>query len=455
MRFGLRFRLSLMMVLQYAVWSIWLNNLNQRLDKNDLKLDLGSIGDIFSVYGFGAILGPFILGQIADRYLATEKVLFLAHFVGGLLLIAAAYATTFWPIFLLLFAYCNLYMPTMGLTNSITFRALGPENQKDFPGIRLWGTIGWIAGAWAFTAYLDYKKLGFFDTMFSLVGLKSAFASLLVSWNQNVVPLMERMFANPWIGHPQFRDCLRLAGVLSIVYSFYCLVLPHTPPMPASAADPREKRSAIVQSLRLMRSRSFAVLIVIAGLIGIMLAFYFACENPFLESIGIKPEQAGAYMTIGQIAEIVVMIFVPFAVAKLGVKRTMIIGASAWALRFGLSAYGKPQWLMISTITLHGFAFGFFFVVAQMFVDRAAGANIKATAQSFLVVVVYGLGTVVGSGLAGRVRKLNTVNIDGKDVENWTGIWLGPFILTILCIIAFAVLFREERIGDTEPLERT
>lgn len=453
MRSGLRLRLSLMMFLQYAVWSIWLNNLNQRLDKNDLKLDKDSIGDIFSVYGFGAILGPFILGQIADRYMATEKVLFLAHFVGGLLLIASAYATTFWPIFLLLFAYCNLYMPTMGLTNSITFRALGPEKQKDFPAIRLWGTIGWIAGAWAFTAYLDYKKLGFFDTMFSLVGLKGTFDTFLESWHRHVVPIMERLFASPWVGRPRFRDCLRLAGVLSIVYSFYCLLLPHTPPTPAKAAESLGKRSAVVQSLKLMRYRSFAVLIVISGLIGIMLAFYFACENPFLESIGIKPEQAGAYMTIGQIAEIVVMVFVPFAVSKLGVKRTMIVGASAWALRFGLSAYGRPQWLMISTIALHGFAFGFFFVVAQMFVDRAAGDDIKATAQSFLVFIVYGLGTVVGSGLAGRVRKWNTVSVDGHDIENWRGIWFGPFVLTLLCILAFALFFREERIGDSEPLE--
>ena len=264
------------------------------LDKNDLKLDLDRIGDIFSVYGFGAILGPFILGQIADRYLATEKVLFLAHFVGGLLLIAAGYATTFWPIFLLLFAYCNLYMPTMGLTNSITFRALGPAEQHAFPGIRLWGTIGWIAGAWAFSAYLDYQKLGFFETMFSLVGLKAAFASILAAWHANVVPLMERLFGVSWIGVPQFRDCLRMAGVLSIVYSFYCLLLPHTPPVPAKETDPIDKRSAILESLELMRYRSFAVLIVISGLIGIMLAFYFACENPFLVSIGIKPEQAGA-----------------------------------------------------------------------------------------------------------------------------------------------------------------
>ncbi len=110
---------------------------------------------MFTVYGFGAIIGPFLLGQIADRYLATEKVMAIAHFLGGLLLIAAAYMTSFWPIFILLFLYCNLYMPTMGLSNSITFRSIGEANQAAFPGIRLWGTIGWIAASLLFAGYLE------------------------------------------------------------------------------------------------------------------------------------------------------------------------------------------------------------------------------------------------------------------------------------------------------------
>ncbi|MFO0891781.1 MAG: MFS transporter [Isosphaeraceae bacterium] len=446
MSFGLRVRLSVMMFLQYYVWGIWLPMLAQHLGENDLKLDAREIGWIFTVYGFGAIIGPFVLGQLADRYFATERVMAAAHFVGGLLLIASAYVTSFWPIFLILFIYCNLYMPTMALSNSITFRSLGEANQQYFPGIRVWGTIGWIAAGLSFAAYLEYDRLTFYQSFFDALGQHGAFESFLSFWRASVVPLFKSIFALPLVGEPAFRDCLRVAGFFSLIYSLYCLTLPHTPPVPALETDPIDKRSAALESLELMRFRSFAVLVVVAGLIGIMLAFYFACENYFLEHIGVPPAQTGAYMTIGQIAEVLVMLLVPLSVEKLGIKKTMLIGAGAWALRFGLSAIGYPFWLMISTIALHGFAFGFFFVVAQMYVDRAASRDIKASAQSLLIFVVYGLGTVLGSVLTGYVRRYFT---EGK-VENWQGIWMGPFLLTLFCMLIFWLLFREEQFGDNK-----
>lgn len=407
MSFGLRVRLSIMMFLQYFVWGIWLPMIAQRIGDGPDALNLSARlqGLIFTVYGFGAILGPFVLGQLADRYFATEKVLAFCHLVGGGLLIAAAYAESFWPLFVILFIYCNLYMPSMGLTNSITFRSVGEEK---FAGIRLWGTIGWIVAGLSFAAYLSSKNLSFMQPLFQLVG------------------------------KPAARDCLRVAGVVSLFYGLYCFALPHTPPIPAKETDPIDKRSAFLESLELMKNRSFAVLVTVAGLIGIMLAFYFACENFFLQAIGTPKEQVGAYMTIGQIAEVVVMALVPGAVARFGYKKTMILGASAWALRFGLSMIGQPWWLMIATIGFHGFCFGFFFVVAQMFVDRSASADIKASAQNLLIFIIYGLGTILGSLLTGEVRSYFK--------DDWSRIWAGPFVLTILCIIAFAVLFREESI---------
>lgn len=406
MAMGLRVRLSIMMFMQYFVFGTWLAVLPIHLESSGVGLSAGQTGWVMSVYGFGAILGPFLLGQLADRYMATERVMAIAHFLGGFLLIGSAYVTGFWPIFGLLFLYCSLYMPTMGLSNSLTFRAAGEGNQDVFPGIRLWGTIGWIAAGWGFTFYRQAPEI--LQPLFALVG------------------------------EPATRDCLRLGGVASILYSVYCLSLPHTPPVQAKSTPGKGSTNPIVESLELMRYPSFAVVVVTAGLIGIMLAFYFACEGLFLKDIGIPEEQVGFYMSFGQIAEIVCMALVPLAVRKLGIKTTMIIGASAWAIRFGISMLGSPQWLMISTITLHGFAFGFFFVVAQMYVDKAAGPDIKATAQNFLIFVIYGIGTIVGSVGTGPVRNY----FDNK----WPGIWAGPTILTVFCIILFAALFKEEQI---------
>ncbi len=302
MPLALRIKLSFMMVLQYLIWGIWLPALFPFMDKYGIKLSATEQGWVFTVYGFGAIIGPALIGMLADRFFATEKLMAMCHFLGGFLLIGAAYATSFWPLFILLFLYCNLYMPSMGLSNSITFRSLGEGNQSQFPGIRLWGTIGWIIAGLLFTAYQHGNEYKFLDPLFAI----------------------------PWIGKPSPKDCLRLAGAFSLIYSVYCLFLPHTPPIPSKVGDPIDKKSAFIESLELMKSRSFAVLAIVTGLVGIMLAFYFACESAFLIHIGIPSTDASGYMIIGQVAELVLMALVPLAVDKMGVKNTMLIGAGAW-----------------------------------------------------------------------------------------------------------------------------
>ena len=415
MSLGLRVRLSIMMFLQYYVWGIWLPILGIHLGSEAVGLTGPQIGWVYTVYGFGAILGPFLLGQLADRYVATEVVMGVAHLIGGGLLIATAYVVGFWPIFLLLFAYCNLYMPTMGLSNSITFRNVGEGNQDLFPGIRLWGTLGWIAAGLSFAAYRSSANYPALQPLFDI------------------------------ISKPSSRDCLRVAGFVSLVYGLYCFTLPHTPPTKVDHDTAKVKKSAILESLELMRVKSFAVLVFVAGLIGIMLAFYFACENIFLKDIKTPEEQIGGYMVIGQVAEALVIGMVPWVVQRLGVKQTMLLGAGAWALRFCLSAIGQPWWLMIATIGLHGFAFAFFFVVAQMYVDRAAGPDIKASAQNLLIFIIYGLGTIVGSVLTGYIRDYFH--------NDWHKVWAGPFVLTLVCIAIFALLFRDTAITKKTVVE--
>jgi nucleoside transporter len=416
MSLGLRIRLSIMMFLQYYVWGIWLPILGIHLGSDAVGLSGPQIGWVYTVYGFGAILGPFLLGQLADRYVATEIVMAVAHLIGGGLLIATAYVTGFWPIFILLFAYCNLYMPTMGLSNSITFRTVGEGNQDLFPGIRMWGTIGWIAAGLSFAAYRSSANVEALQPLFAL------------------------------ISKPSSRDCLRVAGVVSVIYGLYCFTLPHTPPTKVEIDTAKVKKSAILESLELLRVKSFAVLVFVAGLIGIMLAFYFACENIFLKDIKTPEEQIGGYMVIGQVAEFLVIGLVPVVVRRFGVKQTMMLGAGAWALRFGLSAIGQPWWLMIATIGLHGFAFAFFFVVAQMYVDRAAGPDIKASAQNLLIFIIYGLGTIVGSVLTGYIREYFH--------DDWRKVWAGPFVLTLICMAIFALFFQDTAITKkTIPLD--
>ena len=245
-----------------------------------------------------------------------------------------------------------------------------------------------------------------------------------------------------------------MSGFFSLLYALYCLTLPHTPPIPAKETDPIDGRSAVLESLELMRFRSFAVLVLVAGLIGIMLAFYFACENYFLEAIGVDPTQTGSVHDDrsdrrgpGHAAGAAVA-------SRSWVSRRRCSSAPGRG-RSGsaLSALGYPFWLMISTIALHGFAFGFFFVVAQMYVDRAASKDIKASAQSLLIFVVYGMGTILGSVLTGYVRRFFTEEVQGVKIENWHGTWMGPFLLTLVCMLIFARPLREEEIGDIKAEE--
>ena len=408
--------LFVMMFFQYFIWGLWLPILGNKLqtllatpeligklgEEEAIKSIAWPIAVISSTYGFGSILGPFLLGQLADRYFPAQRVLAVAHIIGGILLLLTATQTTFIPIFVLMFLYCSLYMPTMGLSNSVAFKALGESDSQYFAWIRNLGTIGWIAAGFFFTWYLNQYK-------------------------------------------PELAlECLKIAGYLSIPFGFLCFFLPNTPPNVAKATDPIDKKSSIMESLGLLKNRSFAVLVFTAGLIGIMLAFYFQCEGRFLTSLGISENNIGSYMTIGQIVEMLVMLFVPVAVQKLGIKQTMIIGALFWAARFGLSILGQPVWLMIATIGFHGFCFGFFFVVAFMFVDKAASSDIKSTAQNLLIFIIYGLGTVVGNLIAGPLL--------AHFGSNWAGIWAGPFVLTLISIALFALLFNPKEIGDATDL---
>jgi nucleoside transporter len=406
-----RIKLSVMMFLQYAIWSVWALMLVPHLA--ELKMSESAIGVIMACGGLGSIIGPFIMGQLADRYFATERVLAFSHLAGGVLLIVASQFTTFWPIFLLMLVYCSLYFPTVGLTNSLTFRALGDEHASLFAPIRLWGTIGWLLATFLVGLYLDL--------------------------NSENTPFLKPLFA--LAGEPGKYEVLRIPGLISLVLGLYCFALPHTPPAAQPTAE-GPKKSAIVKSLALMKDQSFAVLLLVSGFFGFALYYYFQCEGRFLPAVGSNSNKVGIQMTLGQVGEMSSMALVPFIVARIGMKWTMALGGLAYVVMFALNMLGQPWELMVGANILHGFCFGFLFVVASMYVDKAASADIKASAQSLFVFVVYGLFNVVGNVGAGYIRDLL--------LPNWAAIWAIPLVVTAVFLLLFVALFREEKVIEPE-----
>src|SRR5271157_4755314 len=307
-----RIKLSVMMFLEYAIWSIWALMLVPHLA--ELRISDFSIGLILACGGLGSMLGPFIMGQLADRYFATEKVLAACHLAGGVLLIAASYGTTFWPIFLLMLLYCTLYFPTVGLTTSLTFRALGEKQANQFAHIRFWGTIGWLLATFLVGRYLFLSS--------------------------STAPFLKPFF--DLVGEPGKMEVLRIPGLISLLLGVYCFALPHTPPVPATAGAAGVKKSAFIESLELMKDRSFAVLVLVSGFLAFCLYYYFQCEGKFLPAVGSNSNNVGTQMILGQIGEMVSMALVPLVVPRLGMKWTMTLGGLAYVAMFALNMLGVP-----------------------------------------------------------------------------------------------------------------
>ena len=411
-----RIKLSVMMFLEYAIWSVWALMLVPHLA--ELKISESSIGWIMACGGLGSIFGPFIMGQLADRYFATERVLAFCHLAGGVLLIAASYFTSFWPIFLLMLVYCSLYFPTVGLTNSLTFHALGEKHASLFAPIRLWGTIGWLLATNLVALYLDLSS--------------------------QTSPILKPFF--DLVGEPGKYEVLRIPGLISLVLGFYCFVLPHTPPAGQAATAKGPKKSAFMESLGLMKDRSFAVLLLVAGFFGFALYYYFQCEGRFLPAVGSNSNKVGMQMTIGQIGEMTSMALLPFVVGRIGMKRTMTLGSGlrGYVLtqhaRSALGAHGRNQHpsRILLWIPLRG---------RGIYVDKAASADIKASAQSLFVFVVYGLFNVIGNVGAGYIRDLL--------LPNWAAIWAIPLAVSVVFLVVFVALFREEKAIQPEHTVKT
>ena len=392
---AIRVRLSAMMFIQYFVYGSWLVTMGTFMGQT-LKFNGTQIGQVYGIPAIAAIIAPFFVGMIADRFFATQKVLAALSFAGAGLLYYASLQTTFTGFYIGMLAYTLCFMPTLALSNSLSFDHI-PDPAKDFPRIRVLGTIGWIV------------------------------AGLVIGRMQIEAT------ATP----------LQIGAGAMLVLAIYCLTLPHTPPH--NAGKPLSTRDVLgLDALALMKDRSFAVFVVGSFLLCIPLQFYYAFTNLFLNEIGMV--EPATKMTMGQMSEIGFMILMPWFLVRLGVKKMLLIGMAAWALRYALFAYGNVGslvWMLYLGIIVHGICYDFFFVTGQIYVDQRADIRIRAAAQGFIAFVTLGVGQLVGSWLAGVVVQANTV-AGTNAAHDWRAIWLVPAAGALGVLVLFALMFKPQ-----------
>jgi nucleoside transporter len=388
-----RLKLSAMMFLQYFVWGAWYVTMGTWLGET-LHFSGEQIGLAAGTTALAAMISPFFVGMVADRFLATERILAALHVIGGVVLFFASTQTTFGAFYGVILVYTLCYMPTLALSNSLSFRQMSDPG-REFPPIRVLGTIGWIVAGLAI----------------GTLGLEAT-------------------------GVP-----LRIAGAASILLGLFCLALPHTPPLPR-AASKRATWSGILglDALKLLGERSFAVFVLGSFLVCIPLQFYYAFANLFLNELNVS--NAAGKMTLGQMSEIFFMLVMPWFFRRLGVKWMLLVGMAAWTARYAFFAFGTHAdlvWMLYAGILLHGICYDFFFVTGQIYVDRKAPPDLRAAAQGFIAFVTLGVGMFIGSWVSGRVVDAYRIGSGGHD---WHRIWLVPSAGAAIVLVLFALFFR-------------
>lgn len=398
-----RFQLSVMMFLEFFIWGGWFVTLGTFLGSN-----LGATGTqtamAFSTQSWGAIIAPFIIGLIADRFFNAERILGFLHLLGAVLLYMMYTSEDFSTFYPFVLGYMIIYMPTLALVNSISFYQMS-DPEKQFSGIRVFGTLGWI-----------------------IAGLV---ISLVFAWDAPVAR-----------EEGMLRYTFLMVSIASAVLGLFSFTLPKTPP---SSKGETVKLTDILglEALGLLKGRNFLMFFLSSILICIPLAFYYQNANPFLSEVGM--EDPTAMMTIGQISEVLFLLLLPFFFKKFGFKITLLAGMLAWAVRYLLFAYGdagEMVYMLIIGIALHGICYDFFFVAGQIYTDSKAGPKIKSAAQGLITLATYGVGMLIGFYVAGQISDLY-LNSDGT--HDWEQIWIVPAIFAFAVMIIFAIFFKEEK----------
>jgi len=399
-----RIKLSLMMFLEFFIWGSWFVTLGTFLVK-DLLANGSQSAAVFSTQSFGAIIAPFIIGMIADRYFNAEKILGFLHLIGAVLMFQMYNATDFADFYPYVFAYMIMFMPTLALVNSVSFNQM-KDPEIEFSSIRIWGTIGWI-----------------------VAGLCISF---LFHWD-SAEAVSEGLLRNTFL----------MACIASVILGIFSFILPATPPTIFKGEKVTFSDVLGLDALQLLKNKNFLIFFISSILICIPLAFYYQNANLFLSELGM--ENPTGKMTIGQISEVLFLLLLPVFFSRFGFKKTILVGMIAWAVRYTLFAYGNSNELasmLLVGIALHGICYDFFFVSGQIYTNSKAGEKYKSAAQGLITLATYGAGMLIGFWVAGFVSDAYQLSDTSHD---WEKIWMVAAGIAAAVAFLFVITFNQDK----------
>jgi nucleoside transporter len=387
-------RLSLMMFLNYVIWGSWYVTIGTYLTAT-LHFSGTETGAVFGTTALASMISPFFVGLFADRFFASERVLAVLHLVGAFLLYFVTQASSFGSVYAIMFAYCLCYFPTVSLTNSLTLRQISDPG-RDFPLIRVFATLGWIA----------------IGVVIGNLGVEATKMPFLIA-----------------------------AGA-SVVMSAFSLTLPHTPP-PNKGQEITVRRVLGLDALVMLKDPSFLVFVIASILACIPLTFYFSFTNAYLNEVHVS--NSAGKMALGQVSEVGMMLLMPLIFRRVSVKVILLAGLAAWCIRYALLAYGNPDsgmWMFYVAILLHGVCYDFFFMTGQLYTDMQAPPNLRGAAQGLIIFLTYGVGMFIGSTLSGVAVDYYTKTAGGVVTRDWQGFWLSSSIGALVILLMIALFFR-------------
>lgn len=404
MKSSIRFQLSIMMFLNFFVWGIWFVTMGTYLIKGNIAASDPQTGLAYGTQCLGAIIAPFIIGMIADRFFAAQKILAVLHIAGAALLYYISNQPSFHSFYPLLLIYMVIYMPTLALVNAIALKQV-TNAEKQFGGLRMWGTIGWIV------------------------------AGFIIKWMH-------------WEDDPNDLDItFKVAAAVSALFGLYSFFLPNTPP-PKAGKDVSIKEVIGLDALGVLKDKNYLVFFLASILICIPLAFYYGQTNLFLNESGMKG--AAGEMIWGQVAETVFLFLMPFFFRRFGVKQMLLIGMLAWVTRYLMFSYGNMESgtiMLYIGILLHGICYDFFFVTGQIYTDAKAGEKVRSSAQGLITLATYGVGMYIGFWLAGEIVNKHAIfDGAGKIINHdWKAIWIFPCLFAAGVSLLFLLFFKNDK----------